>query len=120
MKKGALSDQLLLAHIRECIERVSDYTGGERDTFFGSQLIQDAVARNLQTLAESTQRLSDEIKATEPAVPWHDIAGFRNLLTHAYLGLDPEVLWSVVAQDLPGLAEAVKRMHRAAEGGESQ
>lgn len=110
------SDRVLLAHIRDCMERIREYTGNERSTFFESQIVQDAVVRNLQTLAESTQRLSESIKATEPDVPWREIAGFRNVLVHGYLGLDLEALWSVVEHDLEGLAEAVERMMRVADG----
>lgn len=110
MNSVALSDQVLLAHIQECIQRIQDYTGGERETFFSSQLVQDAVVRNLQTLAESTQRLSDVLKASEPGIPWRSIVGFRNVLAHGYLGLDQEVVWSVIEQDLPKLTEAVDRM----------
>ncbi len=52
-------DKLYLIHINECIERVEKYiaTGG-KEAFMASTLIQDAILRNLQTLAESTQRLS--------------------------------------------------------------
>lgn len=63
------SDRVLLEHIRECIERILEYTGGNRDTFFASRMVQDAVVRNLQTLAESPQRLSDAIRTTEKDVP---------------------------------------------------
>lgn len=44
--------------------------------------------RNLQILAESSQRLSDLTKATEPGVAWRDIAGFRNVLVHGYLAVN--------------------------------
>ncbi|MEY6433634.1 DUF86 domain-containing protein [Thioalkalicoccus limnaeus] len=106
------SDAVLLRHGADCIERISEYTKGERATFMGSRLVQDAVIRNLQTLAESTQRLSDRLKSAEPGIPWRDIAGFRNVLAHGYLGLDPELVWSVIEQDLPGLAQAVARMRQ--------
>ena len=76
MKPGTHSDRVLLEHILECIERILEYTRDERATFYDSRLIQDAVVRNLQTLAESTQRLSEAIKATENDVPWQAIAGF--------------------------------------------
>ena len=72
--------------------------------------------RNLQTLAESTQRLSEPLKASEPAVPWSAIVGFRNVLTHNYPGIDLEAVWSVVEQDLPGLGSAIERMSRAVRG----
>jgi uncharacterized protein with HEPN domain len=115
MKPSDEADRVLLAHVQECIERIQEYTQGDRAIFLGLRLVQDAVIRNLQTLAESTQRLSESIKATEPTVPWRDIAGFRNVLTHGYLGLDTEVVWSVVEQDLPGLEQAIARMRLRAD-----
>lgn len=95
----------------DCLERVSDYTGGERSRFDGSRLIQDAVVRNLQTLAESSQRLSSDIKATEAQIPWRELSGFRNVLVHDYLGIDLEAVWLVVEQDLPALSAACRRMY---------
>ena len=82
----------------------------DRSRFETSRLVQDAVIRNLQTLTESSQRLSDNIKATEPQVPWRDLAGFRNVIVHGYLGIDLAVVWLVVDQDLPTLAAALDRM----------
>jgi len=110
MIRGTEADEALLQHIRESIARIQEYSAGDRTAFMGSHLVQDAVIRNLQTLAEFSQRLSELIKASEPTTPWRDIAGFRNILTHGYLGLDTEVVWSVVEQDLPGLQQAVERM----------
>ena len=56
-------DTLYTIHIQECIDRIQSYiTGIDQDQFMASSLIQDAVLRNLQVLAESTQRLSDEFK----------------------------------------------------------
>jgi uncharacterized protein with HEPN domain len=94
----------------ECIERIREYTAGDRSRFEASRLVQDAVIRNLQTLTESSQRLSDNIKATEPQVPWRELAGFRNVIVHGYLGIDLEAVWLVVDQDLPPLAAALARM----------
>jgi len=113
------SDRILLIHIRDSIERIREYTDDGRDGFFGSHLIQDAVLRKLQTLAESTQRLSRAIKATEPAIPWVHIAGFRNVLVHNYLGIDLDVVWDTLQHDLTELLEAVERMIRIGEGGDA-
>jgi uncharacterized protein with HEPN domain len=94
-------DQLYLIHIAECIARVERYTTGGRDEFLASTLIQDAVLRNLQTLAESTQRLSDALKKKYPEVDWRALSGFRNVLVHDYLGMDVRRVWAVVEDDLP-------------------
>ncbi|MBE0549023.1 MAG: DUF86 domain-containing protein [Rubrivivax sp.] len=96
--------------MRDCLDRILEYTNAERSRFDASRLVQDAVIRNLQTLAESSQRLSSEIKATEPQIPWRELAGFRNVIVHGYLGVDLGAVWLVVEQDLPALSEAVNRM----------
>ena len=69
--------------------------------------------RNLQILAESTQRLSSALKSGEPGVPWKGMAGFRNALVHDYLDLDRQAIWQVVENDLPELESAVERMFQA-------
>lgn len=69
--------------------------------------------RNLQSLAESTQRLSNAVKETETDIPWRAIAGFRNVLVHGYLEIDLDAVWSVVDQDLPKLSRAIDRMVRS-------
>lgn len=99
------------------IERIREYTAGDRSRFESSRLVQDAVIRNLHTLTESSLRLSDEVKATEPQVPWRELGGFRNVIVHGYLGVDLAAVWLVVEQDLPPLAAAVARMvARACDG----
>lgn len=75
-----------------------------------SELVQDAVIRNLQALAESTSRLSESIKATEPDVPWSEIKALRNRLTHGYLAINLNIVREVVEQNLPELDNAIRRM----------
>ena len=110
MSPGTEADRVLLAHMRDGLNRIHDYTQAERARFDSSRLVQDAVVRNLQTLTESSQRLSDEIKATEPQIPWRELAGFRNVIVHGYLGVDLGEVWLVIEQDPPGLGEAVNRL----------
>ena len=61
-------------------------------------------------MAESSQRISDAIQAQEPNIAWRAIAGFRNILVHDYLGIDAEVIWRVVADELPKLRDALTRL----------
>lgn len=63
MKAGPQADKVYLMHMLECIERVQAYCGEGERSFRESRLIQDAVIRNLQTMAESSQRLTDSTKA---------------------------------------------------------
>ena len=100
-------DTVYLRHIRECIRRIRENTVDGREQFLATHMIQDAVLRNLQTLGESTQRLSDALKAKRPKVEWRRIAAFRNVLVHNYLGIDLEQVWKIVDQDLPELERVI-------------
>ena len=102
-------DTLYTIHIRECIDRIQSYVAEiDQNQFMDSSLIQDAVLRNLQVLAESTQRLSDEFKARHAEIEWHKISGLRNILVHDYLGIDIEAVWIIVSEELSKLESAVK------------
>ena len=101
-------DRLYLIHIKECIERVIMYTEEGKDVFFADIKTQDAVMRNLQILAESTQRLSDSLKGRYPEVDWRNISGFRNVAVHEYLSIDLKMIWDIVEQDLPVLEEQIE------------
>ena len=104
-------DKLYLIHISECIERIESYISGiDKITFMNSSLMQDAVIRNLQIMAESTQRLSDSIKENESEIDWYKIAGFRNILVHDYLGVDIERIWNIIEKELPSLKQFVHKI----------
>ncbi len=75
-----------------------------------SNLIQDAVMRNLQILGESARRISGETKARRPEVDWRGIIGFRNDLVHDYLSITLVRVWEVVEGDLPILKIQVETM----------
>ena len=99
-------DSIYLQHVLRCIARIEEYAADGRESFFSSPLIQDGVIRNLQTLAESGQRLSEAIKDTHPEVDWKGLAGFRNVLVHDYLGVDLGLVYRAVEHDVPRLKRA--------------
>ena len=80
-------DKLYLIFIIECISRIEQYTLLDKQKFLTDTLIQDAVLRNLHTLSESAQRISDQLKVQHPQVAWAEISAFRNVVVHNYLGL---------------------------------
>ena len=105
-------DKLYLVHIGECISHIQQYVEDGREPFLTSTLIQDAVIRNLQILAESSQRLSDSVKALHPEIDWREISAFRNILVHGYFGVNLSRVWDIVEQDLPPLRDQVEAILR--------
>lgn len=103
-------DRLYLRHIVECIENVESDTAPGREVLDENRTIRDAVLRNLQVLAESTQQLSMEIKASRPDIPWSNVVGFRNRLVHDYFRIDLDLVWRIVESHLPALKAAALDM----------
>jgi len=103
-------DRLYVVHILEMIANIEELTVSGREAFMASKHDRAAVLHYLQTMAESTQRLSDAIKAAHPEVDWKAISGFRNRLVHGYLDINMDIVWRVITDHLPGLKCAVEAM----------
>lgn len=102
-------DALYLAHIDEAATRIEQSASRRgREALGADAELRDATLYRLQTLAESTQRLSFGLKASYPDIPWEDIGGFRNRVVHGYLGVDLDIIWDVVRRDLPALARMAR------------
>ncbi len=67
-------------------------------------MLRFALARCVEIVGEAAGRLSDEIRAVAPTVPWAAIVGMRNRLVHAYFDVDTEIVWKTVTVELPALA----------------
>lgn len=105
-------DHLYLIHISECIERIEEYVASGQEKFIKTTMIQDAVLRNLHTLTESTQRLSNNLKDKYPNIPWANISGFRNVVVHNYLGIDLSRIWDIVNDDIPNLKHQIQNIRQ--------
>ncbi len=113
-------DTVYLRHILECIRRIAEDLAEGREPVMELHTLQDAVLRNLQVMAESTQRLSETAKATQPDVEWRKIAAFRNILVHDYLGIDLDTVWDITQREVPELKQAVEEMLSARQEEDSE
>lgn len=95
---------LLIEDILTAIRKIERYTAGTTwELFRQDEKTIDAVVRNLEIIGEAARHLQDELIARQPDVPWRQIAGMRNRIVHDYVGLDLEIIWHVVRNDLPHL-----------------
>ncbi len=104
-------DLIHLRYILECIEKVEKATKKKtKKSFEKSGIIKDGILYNLQTMSESTQKVSKNLKLTDSSIPWDEIGNFRNKLVHDYLGIDFEIVWNVIKKELPKLKKRVAKM----------
>ena len=69
-----------------------------------------AVMKDIEIIGEAASRISGELRASEPVVPWADIVNMRNRLIHAYFDVEPEIVWETVRLDLPELVQQIRRI----------
>lgn len=98
-----------LRDILEAIRRIEKYTENiSFDEFVDNELIQDGVLRNLEVIGEAVKNIPDDIKSDNPNVEWRKIAGLRDILIHAYFGIDVEIIWDIVKNKVPELGRDIK------------
>ncbi|MEE8435583.1 MAG: DUF86 domain-containing protein [bacterium] len=103
-------DKLYILHMLECSDRIVSYTQEGREAFFQDTKTQDAVVRNFEIIGEAAKRVGQGIRSRAPAIPWTQVAGFRDVLIHQYEGVDLEEVWKRVDQDLPPLKKALEAL----------
>lgn len=82
------------------------------DAFVQDRMRYSAVIREFEIIGEAVGKLSEELKGGYPEIPWQDVKDFRNLLAHEYFGVDLEIVWNTIRDDLPLLMGAVQKIVR--------
>jgi len=84
--------------------------GMNRTSFAADSKTQRAVLYSITVMGEATKRLSTELRSQNPQIPWKAIAGMRDKVIHQYFGVNLQVLWDTVQQDLPTLQPVIAQM----------
>jgi len=102
---------LFLRDMQRFCAKVIRYTQGlDQQQFLADELIIDAVLRNLELLGEAAKQIPPDVRLRHPSVPWRRIAGLRDVLAHAYFGIEDETIWQTVSSSIPTLMEQLKEV----------
>jgi uncharacterized protein with HEPN domain len=99
-----------LRDILEAIERIDRYATRGRAAFDSDELVQNWIVRHLQIIGEAVRTTPEEIRAAAPDVPWPKITGMRHVLVHDYFGIDLDLVWAVVQNELGPLRRSIERL----------
>ena len=103
-------DRERVLDIQEAISNIRKYAQRGRKEFEREELIQTWIIHHLLILGEAVAALSDSFKEEHSEIPWSKIVGMRNVLIHSYFGIDLDVVWSVVEDDLSELHKYIEAL----------
>jgi uncharacterized protein with HEPN domain len=102
---------LYLEDMRTSCEKVLRYTRRLTvDQFMQDEKTFDAVVRNLEIIGEAAKHIPREMRTRYPQVEWRKIAGLRDVIAHEYFGIDLDILWDIVENQVPPLLENLQRI----------
>ena len=105
------SAELLLEDMLESCERILEYTDGlSFENFRKNYLVVDAVVRNFTIIGEAAGRIPDEYQVKHPEIEWDRIRGFRNRIVHDYFGIDYQIVWIIIENNIPELRDLIKKI----------
>lgn len=100
---------LRVQDILESIQKILRYTDGmSQEEFDRDERTFDAVVRNFLIIGEAANFIPEEIEETHPDVPWGQMRGMRNVLVHVYFGIDSDIIWQTIREDLRPLVPQLK------------
>ena len=100
---------LYLTDILEAIRKIETFVVGVTfEAFSQDAKTIDAVVHNIEVIGEAARHIPEQLRLAYPAVPWKQVVGSRDKMIHEYFGIDLEVIWQTINDDLPVLKQEVK------------
>lgn len=101
--------KLYLQDILTSINNIEEYVKGMTfNAFVRDDKTMHAVVRNFEIIGEAAKNMPPELITKYPDVPWKEMVSMRNKVLHEYFGVDTEILWKTIQEDIPSLKEQVE------------
>jgi uncharacterized protein with HEPN domain len=102
-------DLVYVGHMLDMATKaVSKTRGVSREAYDADENLRFALIHLIQVIGEAARQVSREFADTHAEIPWTDIVGMRHKVVHDYLGVDEDIVWQVVVEDLPKLVAALE------------
>jgi uncharacterized protein with HEPN domain len=106
--RGKLGDKIRLQHIADAISEIEQYLDKVNfAAFTENSMMRFACIKQLEIIGEASNHISKEMKKTFSEIEWQQIAGMRNVFIHEYFGVDLNLVWDIIVNDLPLLRQKI-------------
>lgn len=103
--------KLYLEDILMSIKNIEEYTQGMTfELFAKDKKTIDAVVRNLEIIGEAARNIPKQSQEQYPHMPWEKMVSMRNKVLHEYFGVDIEILWRTIQENIPELKEQIESL----------
>lgn len=100
-----------LHHMLDSAQKAVEFTKGkDRGSLDSDEQLALSLTRLLEIIGEAAKNVSSDLRKNHPDIPWRDIAGMRDRLSHGYFDVDYNVIWQIVSVDLPPLIIRLKKL----------
>ncbi len=98
-----------LRHIQsECDYLIKEYDTSSYEEFTSNERLSKAVCRSLEIIGEAVNKLPPDIKIQYNEIPWREISDLRNRIIHHYFGIDYEIIWDLIENEIPVLKQQIE------------
>jgi uncharacterized protein with HEPN domain len=88
----------------DAAKKILEYTEGfSFEDFLNDDKTIDAVVRNFEVIGEASARIDPAFQDTHSMVAWKQLTGYRNRLIHEYFGVDYQIVWDIISDELSTL-----------------
>ncbi len=103
---------LFIDDILNSIKNIEEFAKNlDKEMFFKDNLRQSAIIRQLEIIGEAVKNIPDSFREKYSKIPWKEIAGLRDILSHAYFGVNIDRIWKIIETDLSKLKKEISKMN---------
>jgi uncharacterized protein with HEPN domain len=99
----------LLADLAEAVEATAEIVDLGKERWDAERPLRLAGEAVIGRLGDVASKLPDEVIRATPDIPWREVKGMRIIAAHAYHRIDYELVWVTLRDDVPRIAEAIRR-----------
>ena len=105
-------DYYIILSMLETIEKIMRYTAGyhSAEELYQNDRDFDASMMNFIVIGEAVEKLTDELKEKNGQIDWQKIYTLRNILAHHYFGINVDIVWQIICNDLPKLKDDLNKL----------
>ena len=100
-----------LRHMLDSAREAVDFAAGKsRSDLDDDRMLSLAIIKSIEIIGEAASKVSETCKEENGSIPWRDIIGMRNRLSHGYFDINLDIVWETIQTDIPSIIRALSQI----------